>query len=81
MSWYVYIIQCRDNTLYTGITNNLKRRIQDHNSGNGCRYTRYRRPVKLIHSEEFPTKVEALKREAYIKRLTRQTKLALTKTA
>ena len=79
MSWVVYIIQCKDKTLYTGITNNLKRRIQDHNSGNGCRYTRFRYPVRLIHSKEYPTKVEALKREAYIKGLTRRKKLNLVR--
>ena len=80
MPWHTYIIQCKDSKLYTGITNNLERRVKDHNSGNGCRFTKYRFPVTLIHSEEFPTRAEALKREAYIKGLTRQTKLALTKT-
>ncbi|MBN2121259.1 MAG: GIY-YIG nuclease family protein [Candidatus Omnitrophica bacterium] len=78
MPWYLYIIQCKDRTLYTGITNDLSRRIRDHNSGNGCRYTKYRRPVKLIHSEEFPTKSAALKRESYIKGLTRAKKLKIT---
>ena len=80
MSWFVYIVKCRDNTLYTGITNNLKRRIREHNSGNGCRYTKYRRPVELIHSEEYPTKSKALKRETYIKGLTREKKINLSKT-
>jgi putative endonuclease len=75
--WQVYIIRCRDNTLYTGITNNLPRRIQAHNSGNGGRYTKYRWPVELIHSEESPNKSEAQKREATIKGLTRQKKLQL----
>ena len=77
MPWHVYIVECKDNKLYTGITNNIERRIKDHNSGNGCRFTKYRRPVKLVHSEEYPAKPEALKREAYIKRLTRADKLAL----
>jgi putative endonuclease len=77
MPWYVYIVKCRDKTLYTGVTNNLKRRIHDHNSGIACRYTKYRWPVKLIHSQEYPTKSQALKREAYIKGLTRAKKLAL----
>ncbi|UCG35119.1 MAG: GIY-YIG nuclease family protein [Candidatus Omnitrophota bacterium] len=80
MSWQTYIIQCRDKTLYTGITNDLSRRISDHNNGNGCKYTKYRRPVKLIYYEEYPTKSEALKREAYIKGLTRAKKLNLVKT-
>ena len=57
MPWPAYIIQCRDNTFCAGITNGLKRRIQDHNSGNGCRYTKYRFPVKLVHSEGYPAKI------------------------
>ena len=61
MPWHVYIIECRDHTLYTGITNNLPRRLKAHNSGNGGRYTKYRWPVKLIYSEEHPTKSEAQK--------------------
>ena len=77
MIWHVYIVCCRDNTLYTGITNNLQRRIRDHNSGNGCRYTKYRYPVKLIYSGEKLTKSEALKRESYIKGLTRANKLKI----
>ncbi|HDZ77005.1 MAG TPA: GIY-YIG nuclease family protein [Candidatus Omnitrophica bacterium] len=77
MSWHVYIIECRDHTLYTGITNNLPRRLKAHNSGNGGRYTKYRWPVKLIHSEERSTKSEAQKREAHIKGLTREKKLQL----
>jgi putative endonuclease len=77
MSWHVYIIQCKDSKLYTGITNNLKRRINAHNSGNGGRFTKYRVPVKLVYSEECLTKQEALKREAQIKRLERPQKLSL----
>ncbi|MDD5505072.1 MAG: GIY-YIG nuclease family protein [Candidatus Omnitrophota bacterium] len=79
MSWHVYIIDCRDKTLYTGVTNNLSRRVNDHNKGNGCRYTKYRWPVKLIYSEECPTKSQAQKRECYIKGLTRDKKLELCK--
>jgi len=78
MPWNVYIIECRDKTLYTGVTNNLSRRINDHNKGNGCRYTKYRWPVKLIHSEEHVSKSEAQKRESYIKGLTREKKLHLS---
>ncbi len=77
--WHVYILQCRDNTLYTGITNNLNRRVQDHNSGNGCRYTKYRHPVKLVYSEECFTRSGALTREAHIKSLTREKKIELCK--
>ncbi len=75
--WHVYVIQCRDNTLYTGITNNLKKRVQKHNSGKGCLYTRGRHPVKLIYSEEYSTRSDALSREACVKRLPRQKKLQL----
>ena len=77
MYWHLYIIQCRDKTLYTGITNDLTRRVRDHNSGIACRYTKYRWPVRLIHSEKYSTKSEALKREAYIKGLNRAKKLVL----
>ena len=80
MPWYVYIIKCKDNTLYTGITNNLKRRIREHKSGNGCRFTKYRTPIKLMHNEEVSSRPEALKREAQIKRLPRSKKLALITT-
>lgn len=77
MPWFVYIIQCRDSKLYTGITNNLERRIKAHNNGNGCRFTKYRTPVILRHSEDYPTKPDALEREAQIKRLSRKEKLGL----
>ena len=77
MSWFVYIIECRDHTLYTGITTNLKRRIKAHNNGNGCRFTKYRTPIKLLHHEDGFTKSEALKREARIKSLTREEKMEL----
>ncbi|MEA3369039.1 MAG: GIY-YIG nuclease family protein [Candidatus Ratteibacteria bacterium] len=77
MSWYLCIIQCRDKTLYTGTTKDLKRRIYDHNRDKACRYTKCRWPVRLIHSEKYSTKSEALKREAYIKGLNRAKKLSL----
>ncbi|MBL7084565.1 MAG: GIY-YIG nuclease family protein [Candidatus Omnitrophica bacterium] len=79
MPWFVYIIQCKDSKLYTGITNNLTRRIKAHNRGAGGRFTKYRTPVTLLHSEEYSTKPEALSREAGIKRLPRKKKLALIK--
>lgn len=75
--WYVYILLCRDDTLYTGITDDPDRRMQQHNSGKGAKYTRGRGPVLLLHQESFPTKGEALKREYEIKQLTRQQKLEL----
>lgn len=79
MPWHVYIVECRDGLLYTGVTNNIEKRIRDHNRGNGCRFTRYRIPVKLLHNEEWLTKSEALKREAQIKGLPRREKLELIK--
>ncbi len=77
MSWQVYILECKDRKLYTGITNDLERRIREHNSGNGCRFTKYRRPVKLLYNEELPNKIKALGREAEIKGLTKKRKLLL----
>jgi putative endonuclease len=75
--WYVYIIECKDGKLYTGITNNLENRIEQHNRGQGCRFTKYRIPVKLLYSKEHPTKETALKREIEIKGWTRENKLKL----
>ena len=77
--WYVYIIECRDKKLYTGITNNLDRRIKEHNGGYGCKYTLLRRPVNLLYKEEAVSKISALKREAEIKGFSRLKKLALIK--
>ncbi|MDD5045199.1 MAG: GIY-YIG nuclease family protein [Candidatus Omnitrophica bacterium] len=77
--WQVYIIECSDSVFYTGITNNLKRRVSAHNSGNGCRFTRCRAPVKLRYSEFQPDRSQALKREAQIKKFPRLKKLALIK--
>lgn len=77
MKKYTYIVQCNDGSLYTGWTNDLDRRIQAHNSGNGAKYTRSRLPVKLVYSEEHPTKEEAMSREFHIKKMTRDEKLAL----
>jgi len=75
---YVYILRCRDGSLYTGYTNDLARRVRAHNEGkSGAKYTRSRRPVALAYSERFKTPGKALSREAAIKRLTRGQKLAL----
>ena len=76
---YVYIVQCKDDTLYTGWTNHLDARIQAHNDGKGAKYTKARRPVRLVYFEEFETKQEAMKREYEIKQLSRQQKLELVK--
>ena len=77
MIWYVYIIECNDNSLYTGITNNLSKRLEVHNSGKGAKYTKTRLPVKLVYKEIYRTKEESLKRESEIKKLKRSEKLTL----
>lgn len=74
---YTYIVKCSDETLYTGWTNNLRKRLEAHNSGKGAKYTKNRRPVELVYFEEYDTKQEAMKREYAIKQLSRQKKLAL----
>ncbi|MFA6807708.1 MAG: GIY-YIG nuclease family protein [Eubacteriales bacterium] len=73
--YYVYIVECSDGTLYTGWTVNLEERIKKHNSGKGAKYTRSRSPVVLKYFEEFDLKVEAMKREYKIKKLSRDEKL------
>jgi putative endonuclease len=75
--YFIYILKCRDGTLYTGSTNDLDKRIAAHNTGNGAKYTRGRRPVKMIYSEKFQSKSKALKREWEIKKLKRGEKLKL----
>lgn len=77
MPWFVYIIECSDGKFYTGISNNVERRVKAHNSGSGCRFTKYRRPVELLYTEEYSTKPEALSRELRIKKLSRVKKLEL----
>ena len=77
MAWYVYILRCGDDSLYTGCTDNVPRRLAAHQSGKGAKYTRSRLPVSLIYQEEVPDKPAALRREAAIKRLTRSQKLKL----
>lgn len=75
--YYVYIIECKDSTLYTGATINIVKRLEKHNQGKGCKYTRSRHPVVLKYVEECTTKSEALQREYYIKKLTRKAKIRL----
>jgi putative endonuclease len=77
MAWHVYIIKCRDNLLYTGITKDLERRVKEHNSGNGCKFTKYRAPVELMYCERAKNRPQALIREAEIKRFSRPKKLKL----
>lgn len=74
MSGYTYVLRCKDDTLYCGWTNDLTARLFAHNSGKGAKYTKGRAPVRLVYSERFATKSEAMKREAYIKTLTRTEK-------
>ena len=78
---YIYIVKCKDKTLYTGWTNDLDKRIKAHNDGLGAKYTKSRRPVKLVYYEEYNTKQEAMSREYAIKQMTRQEKLKLIKTS
>lgn len=77
MAWFVYIVRCRDGSLYTGATNHLARRVEAHSAGKGARYTRSRRPVSLVWSRRKRDKSSALKEEYRIKQLTRLEKLAL----
>ena len=76
---YTYILKCSDGSLYTGWTNHLKERVAAHQSGQGAKYTRSRRPVELVYWECFPTRSEAMRREAVIKQMAREDKLALVK--
>jgi putative endonuclease len=74
--YFVYILKCNDGTLYTGITSDLTRRVEEHNSSKlGAKYTKARRPVKLIYSKEFADRSAALIEEARIKKLSRSEKL------
>ncbi len=75
--WYVYIIRCRDGSLYTGLTIDISRRIKEHNSGKGGSYTRIRQPVKLVYNETHPNRAKAQKRESEIKGWPRPKKLSL----
>lgn len=68
---YTYMVRCKDGTLYTGWTNDLKKRVQVHNTGKGAKYTKSRRPVKLVYYEIFETKEEAMRREYAIKRMSK----------
>ena len=76
-AWYVYILECADGTLYTGMTNHLVRRLAAHNAGKGAKYTKTRRPVRLRYSEELENRSLALRREAAIKKLSHAQKRAM----
>ncbi|CAJ1177625.1 UPF0213 protein [Companilactobacillus crustorum] len=75
--YYVYMLLCHDRTFYTGTSNDVAKRVATHNSGKGAKYTKTRRPVKLMYTEELADKSAALKREIAIKKLSRQQKEAL----
>ena len=74
---YVYILRCNDDSLYTGWTNNLEKRVKAHSNGKGAKYTKSRLPVELVYFEEYENKVEAMRREYAIKQLKRKEKLML----
>lgn len=71
---YTYIVRCKDGSLYTGWSNDLEKRIREHNEGRGAKYTKSRRPVALVYYEEYQTKEEAMRREYAIKKLGRREK-------
>ncbi|MDP3989152.1 MAG: GIY-YIG nuclease family protein [bacterium] len=76
--YFVYLIECTNGSLYTGITTNVKRRFAEHKEGIGSNYTRAHKPVRIVFTEEHPDRSSASKREAQIKRLSHKEKVALT---
>ena len=76
---YMYVVECADGTLYTGYTTDVERRLKTHNAGKGAKYTRARLPVKLLYSEAFVSKPEAMSAEALFKKKSREKKLAYIK--
>lgn len=80
-TWKVYLLRCSDNTLYCGVTNDLSRRLRQHNGElvGGAKYTKYRRPCEVVLTEDFEDKSSAIKREFAIKQLSRAQKLSLLK--
>jgi putative endonuclease len=77
MKYYVYILECSDGTLYTGVTKNIEKRLAQHNSGRGARYTRGRLPLILVYSEKAGNIKSAMKQERRIRKLSRAQKLEL----
>lgn len=75
--YYIYMLRCKDGSIYTGYTDNIYKRIEKHRNGKGAKYTRGRGPFELVHYESFLTKEEAMQREAAIKKLTKEAKLNL----
>ena len=81
VTWFVYMLRCRDGSLYTGITTDVRRRLAAHRAGSGSRYTRSRLPVSLVYRERRATRAAALRREAAIKRLSPTAKRRLARTS
>jgi len=79
--FYIYILKCSDNSLYTGYTDSLERRLKKHNQGKASKYTRSRLPVNIVYSEDHPDKSSAMKREIWIKSLSRENKIKLIQEA
>ena len=77
MAWTVYMLQCADNSLYTGITMDLARRLEEHAKGKGAKYTKHRGPLTVVFTERQETKGQALQREAAIKSMKKKEKLSL----
>jgi putative endonuclease len=77
--WTLYIVECKDSSLYTGITNDLEKRLEKHNKGKASKYTRSRLPVKLVYREIYKTESSVRKREIEVKNFSRQDKLKLIK--
>ena len=75
--WYLYILRCKDDSLYTGITTDVEKRLEAHRTGKGAKYTRGRGPLELVHQEECNNHSDALKREAAVKKLSREQKETL----
>lgn len=75
--WFVYILECENGDLYTGVSNDVQRRFKEHQSGKGGHYTSYNRPQRVLHSECFQDRIDAEKREKQIKRWSRVKKIAL----
>ena len=80
MAWTVYILKCADASLYTGITVDLERRLDEHSKGKGAKYTKHRGPFAVVFAETQETRIQALKRESAIKAMTREDKLQLIET-
>ncbi len=77
MAWYIYILKCKDASLYTGITTDIERRVKEHNAGKGSKIVRAKLPAKLVYSEKAKDRSQASKREYEIKQMSREDKLVL----